>query len=169
MAKKKDNSKAASKKKQEDPHKLIAQNRRASHRYEIIEKIECGIVLFGSEVKSLRSGHLSLDEAYVRYRDHELWLIGADISEYRQANMWNHDTQRARKLLVHRRQLEKLAERAKERGLTLIPLRMFFNERGIAKLLVGVGRGKKLHDKRQSLKDADTRRQLDRAQKHYGR
>jgi len=162
--------KNARKKTQEESNqRLIADNRRATHRFEILEKLECGIVLHGSEVKSLRNGHVSLTEAYVRFQQGELWLIGANISEYKQANLWNHDTQRARKLLVHRRQLDKLRLRAMERGQTLVPLKMYFNERGIVKVLIGVGRGKKLHDKRQSLKDADTRRQLDRARKHYGR
>lgn len=153
----------------DNSQKTVAENRRAHHRFEIIEKLECGIVLHGSEVKSLRNGHLSLDEAYVRFREKELWLIGADIAEYRQANVWNHATRRARKLLVHARQLKKLGEKALEKGLTLVPLRMYFNERGIVKVLVGVGRGKKLHDKRDSLKKADVKRHLDRATKHYGR
>ena len=149
--------------------RTIAENRRAYHRFEITEKIECGIVLFGSEVKSLRNGHVSLDEAYIRFQKDELFLIGANISEYKQANMWNHDTARARKLLAHRRQLDKLGVRALERGQTLVPLKMYFNERGIAKVMVGVGRGKKLHDKRDSLKQADAKRHLDRVRKHYGR
>ncbi len=171
MAKNKNqkNKKSAAKKTTDSAAKTIAENRRARIRFEIIEKLECGIVLHGSEVKSLRNGQLSLDEAYVRYKNNELWLVGADISEYRQANIWNHDTQRMRKLLVHARQLKKLANRALERGLTLVPLRMYFNERGIAKVMVGVGRGKKLHDKRESLKTADVKRQLDRATKRYGR
>lgn len=143
--------------------KTIAQNRKATHRYEITEKIECGIVLKGSEVKSLREGKLSLDEAYVRIRSHEVWLVGADIPEYKQATIWNHDPKRPRKLLVHSHQYEKLATRAFEKGLSLIPLRVYFNDRGIVKVMVGVGKGKKLHDKRDSLKKADVKRQIDRA------
>ena len=142
--------------------RTITENRRATHRFELQEQIECGIVLFGSEVKSLRDGKISLDEAYVRVRQHELWLIGADIPEYPQANMWNHLPKRPRKLLVHARQLRKLSVRAMEKGLTLIPLRMYFNDRGIIKLMVGVGKGKKTYDKREALKNADNKRRMDR-------
>ena len=149
--------------------KTISENRKARHRFEIIESIECGIVLIGSEVKSLREGNISLDEAYVRVMEKELWLVGADIAEYRQASFWNHKPKRLRKLLVHHREFEKLSVRAFEKGLTLIPLRMYFNARGIVKLIVGVGRGKKLHDKRESLKNADAKRQISREMKDRSR
>lgn len=142
--------------------RTISTNKRASHRYELLEQIECGIVLTGSEVKTLRDGKISLDEAYVRVRDGELWLVGADIPEYPQANIWNHAPKRSRKLLVHAQQMRKLTSRAMEKGLTLVPLRIYFNARGIVKLMVGVGRGKKLHDKRDVLKQADNKRRLDR-------
>jgi len=148
-----------------DQSRTISENRKARHRFEIIEQIEAGIVLMGSEVKSLREGNISLDEAYVRVRDGELWLVGADIAEYRQATVWNHAPKRPRKLLVHARQLRKLSARAHEKGLTLVPLRIYFNARGIVKLMVGVCRGKKLFDKRASKRDADVRRDLDRAMK----
>ncbi|MGI9516247.1 MAG: SsrA-binding protein SmpB [Pirellulaceae bacterium] len=141
----------------------IAENRRARHRYEIQEKLECGIMLVGSEVKSLRDGKLSLDEAYVRYGDGELWLVGADIPEYKQATIWNHDPKRPRKLLVHAEQLKKLAARTQEKGLTIVPMRVYFNARGIVKVMIGVGRGKKLHDKRSTMKERDVKRQIDRA------
>lgn len=143
--------------------KTISENRRARHRFEILEQVECGLQLRGSEVKSLREGRISLDEAYARVRDGELWLVNCDIPEYFQATAWNHEPKRPRKLLVHRRQLEALAGRATERGLTLVPLRLYFSPRGIAKVLVGVCRGKKLHDKRQSLKEADDKRRIDRS------
>jgi SsrA-binding protein len=146
----------------ENQSRTISENRKARHRFEITEQLECGIVLIGSEVKSLRDGHVSLDEAYVRVMDKELWLVGADIAEYRQASFWNHKPKRMRKLLVHQRELKKLSEKAHEKGLTLIPLRMFFNARGLVKLIVGVGRGKKIHDKRESMKKADVQRQLNR-------
>ena len=145
--------------------RTIAENRKATFRFEILEKLECGIVLLGSEVKSLREGKISLEEAYVRVRDHDLWLVGADIAEYRQANRWNHDPKRPRKLLVQARQLQKLAARAHEKGLTLVPLRIYFNARGLVKLLVGVCRGKKLFDKRQTQKTKEVKRDLDRAMK----
>ncbi len=141
----------------------IAENRKARHRYEIQEKLECGIMLMGSEVKSLRDGKLSLEEAYVRLREGELWLVGADIPEYKQATIWNHDPKRPRKLLVHADQLRKLAARMQEKGLTIIPMRVYFNARGIVKVMIGVGRGKKLHDKRSSMKERDVKRQIDRA------
>ena len=141
---------------------VIADNRRAGHRFEILEQLECGIMLIGSEVKSIREGNISLNEAYVRVENGGLWLIGADISEYRQASFWNHQPKRSRKLLVHRREYQKLSAKAFEKGLTLVPLKMYFNARGIIKLLVGVGRGKNLHDKRQTLKDADNKRRLSR-------
>ncbi len=147
----------------------IAENRRARHRFEISETIECGIMLIGSEVKSLRDGNVSLAEAYVRVEKQELWLVGADIAEYRQASFWNHQPKRSRKLLVHRVQLEKLKKKAFEKGLTLVPLRLYFNPRGLCKVIIGVGRGKKLHDKRQTLKDADNKRRLSREMRDRGR
>ena len=145
--------------------KNITENRKAKHRFEILEKVECGVVLVGSEVKSLREGKISLDEAYVRIREKEIWLVGCDIAEYRQANRWNHDPKRARKLLVHSKQLQKLYSRAHEKGMTLVPLRLYFNARGIVKVMVGVCRGKKLFDKRESQKTKAVKRDLDRAMK----
>lgn len=168
-AKKKNKQKSTPGGKAEDQSRTISENRKARHRFEIIEKLECGIVLIGSEVKSLREGHVSLDEAYVRVIDKELWLVGADIAEYRQASFWNHKPRRHRKLLVHQREFKKLAARAFEKGLTLIPLRLYFNSRGIVKLMLGVGRGKKLHDKRQALKDADAKRHISREMKQRNR
>jgi len=141
----------------------VAENRKARHRYEISETLECGMVLQGSEVKSMREGKLSLDEAYIRVKDGDLWLIGADIAHYNNAGMWNHDPRRPRKLLVHDREFDKFAGRAHERGLTLVPLKVYFNERGIAKCVMGLARGKKLHDKRETLKKRDTERGLQRA------
>jgi SsrA-binding protein len=146
-----------------EPKRLVSENRKARHRFEILEQLECGIVLVGSEVKSLRDGKLSLGEAYVRARDGELWLVGADIAEYGQATLWNHAPKRPRKLLANRRQLNKLVGRIQEKGLTLVPLSVYFNERGIAKVLVGVARGKKLYDKREALRSADVKRQMARA------
>jgi len=162
MAAKKNKKKSSAKPGTKDQGQVIAENRKARHRYEILQQIECGIMLIGSEVKSLREGNISLNEAYVRVDNNELWLIGADIAEYRQASFWNHKPKRARKLLVHRRELNKLSAKAFEKGLTLVPLRMFFNSRGIVKVIVAVCRGKQLHDKRESLKDADNKRRLNR-------
>ncbi|MBL9123040.1 MAG: SsrA-binding protein SmpB [Planctomycetaceae bacterium] len=142
--------------------KLIAQNRKARHEYEVLETLECGIVLVGSEVKSLRAGKLSLDEAYGRVKGGEVWLVGCDIAEYVQANRFNHDPRRPRKLLMHRREILRFANRAYEKGLTLVPLKMYFKG-GRAKLLLGMCRGKKLHDKREAMKKADTKRDIARA------
>lgn len=141
----------------------IAENRKARHKFEVLETLECGIALVGSEVKSLRNGKLSLDESYARVREDEVWLVGADIPEYVQASIWNHEPKRPRKLLLHKRELRKFAGKAHEKGLTLVPLRMYFNQRGIAKLLVGLCKGKKLHDKREAMKKADMKRDMQRA------
>lgn len=160
MASKK--SKKKTKAKSEGQFHVIADNRRAGHRFEILEQIECGVMLVGSEVKSIREGNISLNEAYVRVEEGGLWLIGADIAEYRQSSFWNHKPKRSRKLLVHRKEFQKLSAKAFEKGLTLVPLKMYFNARGLVKVLVGVGRGKKLHDKRESMKEADNKRRLSR-------
>ena len=141
----------------------VSDNRKARHRYEILDTVECGMMLLGSEVKSMREGKLSLDEAHIRVKGQELWLVGADIAHYNNAGMWNHDPRRPRKLLVHGREFDKFAGRAHERGLTLIPLKVYFNERGIAKCLMGLAKGKKLHDKRETLKKRDAERGLQRA------
>ncbi len=144
-------------------YRLLAENRKARHKFEVLETLECGLVLAGSEVKSLRAGKMSLDEAYGRVRDGEVWLIGCDIPEYAQATVWNHDPKRPRKLLLQKRQIKKFANQAHEKGLTLVPLKVYFNERGIAKVQLGLCRGRKLHDKREAMKKADVKRDLDRA------
>src|SRR5438552_3861953 len=128
-----------------DNERLIAQNRKSRHEYEVIDTLECGIVLVGSEVKSLRKGTLSLDESYGRVKNGEVWLLGCDIAEYVEANRFNHEPKRPRKLLMHRREVLKFAHKALEKGLTLVPLKMYFKQ-GRAKVLLGLCRGKKLHD-----------------------
>lgn len=164
MAKNKSKKKGtATKKKPETGFSIVSENRKARHRYEILDSIECGLMLMGSEVKSMREGNLSLDEAHIRTKDRELWLIGADIAHYKNAGMWNHDPRRPRKLLLHAREFDKFAGRAHERGLTLVPLRVYFNERGLAKCVMGLVKGKKLHDKRETLKKRDSDRGLQRA------
>jgi SsrA-binding protein len=147
----------------------IAENRKARHRFEVLDTLECGVVLTGSEVKSLREGRLSLDEAYGRVRDREVWLVGCDIPEYHNASLWNHQPRRPRKLLLHRREVRRFARQAHEKGLTLVPLRMYFNARGVAKVLLGLCRGKKLHDKREALKRADMNREMERAMRRGSR
>src|SRR5688572_7911234 len=151
---------------QQDVERLVAENRKARHRFEIMDSLECGIQLTGSEVKSLRDGKLSLDEAYARVKEGEAWLVGADIAEYPQATLWNHLPKRPRKLLMKREELRKFAAKAHEKGLTLVPLKVYFNPRGLAKVLLGLCRGKKLHDKRETLKKADSQREIARAMRH---
>ncbi len=145
--------------------KVISENRKARHEFEIMETLECGVMLVGSEVKSLREGKISLEEAYAHVKEGNLWLLGADIPEYKQATIFNHKPKRPRKLLVHKIEFRKFAQRAKEKGLTLIPLKLYFNERGLAKVQLGLCRGKKLHDKRDTVKKNDARRDIERAMK----
>ena len=128
----------------------------------MLDQLECGIVLVGSEVKSLREGRMSLDEAYGRMRDGEVFLVGCNIEEYRNAVHDQHEPKRWRKLLMHRREINRFAARAYEKNLTLVPLKMYFKE-GRAKLLLGLCRGKKLFDKRESLKKKSMQRDMDRA------
>lgn len=150
-------------KKKEPAGKLVADNRKARFNYEILDSLECGIQLQGSEVKSLRSGKLSLEESYARVKDGEVWLVGADIAEYPQATLWNHLPKRPRKLLMKREQIRKFADKAHEKGLTLVPLKVYFTERGVAKVLLGLCKGKKLYDKRETLKKAASQRDIARA------
>lgn len=157
------NSKPKPAKTTERPVRPITENRKARHRFEIQESLECGIVLVGSEVKSLRDGKISLEEAYGRVRNGEFWLVNCDIPEYPQATLWNHEPRRPRKLLVHRKELKKFAAKAHESGLTLVPLRLYFNPRGVAKVVMGLGRGRKMHDKREVKKNAAVKRDLARA------
>jgi SsrA-binding protein len=145
-----------------DNDRLVAQNRRARFEYEILDTLECGIVLVGSEVKSLRRGEVTLEEAYARIRGNEVWLLGCDIPEYKWSNQLNHQPRRPRKLLMHKREVKRFAARAGEKGLTLVPLKIYFKE-GRAKVLLGLGKGKQLHDKRQSIKEKSMKRDIDRA------
>ena len=142
--------------------RTIARNRRALHDYEVLERLECGIVLVGTEVKSLRDGHCTLEDAYARIEDRELWLIGCEIPEYVQGNYMNHKPKRQRKLLLHRRELIKFAGKASERGFTMVPLSLYFKG-GRAKVEIAIAQGKQLHDKRESLKKADAQREIARA------
>lgn len=145
------------------PPKIIADNRKTRQHYEVIDTLECGLILLGSEVKSLRNGKCQLDEAYGRVKGETLWLIGCNIAEYPQATVWNHEPKRPRQLLVHRREMAKFIGKAKEKGLTLIPLRMYFSERGVAKCEMALCKGLKIHDKRDKLKKADAQRDMQRA------
>jgi SsrA-binding protein len=141
--------------------RVISQNRKARHNYVVLDTLECGIVLVGSEVKSLRIGRVSLEEAYARIKNDEVWLVGCDIAEYVEANRFNHQPRRPRKLLLHRREVKRFAHRAYEKGLTLVPLEMHF-KRGLAKVVLGICRGKQRHDKREAMKKAQDQRDMAR-------
>lgn len=156
----------AKKKKKEDADdensRNVARNRKARFQYDILEQLECGIALRGSEVKSIRDGKISIDEAYARIKDGELWLIGCDIAEYPQANVMNHEPKRPRKLLLHKRELAKFAESADQRGLTLVPLDVYFS-RGVVKVKIAIAKGRKLHDKREKLKKQSDSKEMRQA------
>ena len=161
-------SSGKSKAEEKPAEKVVAENRRARHEYEIVDTLECGIALVGSEVKSLRAGKMSLDEAYGRVDGSEVWLIGCDIPEYEKANQLNHQPKRPRKLLLHRREIKRFAGLAYEKGLTLVPLKMYFKN-GRVKVLMGIGRGRKLYDKREKLKAATAKRDIETALRGRGR
>jgi SsrA-binding protein len=150
------------KKGEDEAIKIVCRNKRAFHEYEVSETIECGVVLTGTEVKSLRDGSASLEDAYAKLEDGEVWLIGSDIPEYTMGNRMNHKPKRARKLLLHRREINKFAGKATQRGYTLVPLKLYFKD-GRAKVELAVARGKQLHDKRQDKKKADAQREIRRA------
>jgi SsrA-binding protein len=140
----------------------VATNRQAGFRYHLLEKFECGIVLQGSEVKSLRAGGVQLKDAYAEVRDGEVWLHNMHIAPYKPAAGQNHDPERPRKLLLHRREIERLVGKTAERGLTLVPTRVYFSGPR-AKVELALARGKELHDKRRSIKERETRREIERA------
>lgn len=146
----------------------VASNRQASYRYEFLEKLECGLVLRGTEVKALRESGAQLKDAYAQVRDGELWLQHVHIPPYGPAARDNHDPERPRKLLVHRRELERLVGKTQERGLTLVPTRIYFKD-GRAKVEIALARGKDRFDKRQAIKERETKRELQRALREANR
>jgi len=152
---------------EDDALRVVARNRRARFEYDLLESAEAGIVLTGTEVKSLRNGKASLEESYAGIEDGEVWLYGCDIPEYLQANRMNHKAKRPRKLLLHRREIDGLIAKASERGHTIIPLKIYFKE-GMAKVEICVAKGRKLFDKRESLKKQDAKRDIDRALRGRG-
>lgn len=155
-------AKPAKKEDSKPVEKVICRNRRASFQYNIEDSVEAGMVLTGTEVKSLRDGRANLEDAYARLEGDELWLIKADIPEYSRGNIMNHEPKRKRKLLLHRRELKKFAEGANERGFTLVPMRIYFKG-AHAKVEIALARGKQLHDKRESVKKKEVKRELSRA------
>ena len=147
----------------EDPNsRIVCRNRKARHEYEVLDEIDCGIQLYGSEVKSIRNNKVSIDESHARVEGNEVWLVNCDIAEYAQASIVNHDRRRKRKLLLHRREIRKFAEGGEQQGLTLVPLAVMLR-RGFVKVQLGLCRGRKLHDKRDRLKKQDACREMDAA------
>ena len=142
--------------------RVVATNRRARHEYEILETFEAGLVLRGTEVKSLRTGQVNFKDSYATVRNGEMWLLGCHVSPYSHGTDANHDPERDRKLLLHAREITRLLGKIAERGLTVVPLKLYFKG-GRAKLEIGLARGKKLHDKRATLRERETRREMDKA------
>jgi SsrA-binding protein len=154
--------------KPEPRFKVVADNRKARFHYLIGETFEAGIVLTGSEVKSMRTGKASIGESYATARDGELWLFNSNISEYKQAGRFNHTPKRPRKLLLHRRQINRLIGAVEREGMTVVPLKLYFNDRGRAKVEVALAKGKKLHDKRETEKKRSWQRERGRLMRQKG-
>jgi SsrA-binding protein len=146
----------------EEGEKIVATNRRARHDYQIEDVVECGIVLSGDEVKSLREGRASLTDCYARVRDHEMWIEGLHIPPYEQGDKRTFQPTRPRKLLLHRREIDKLGAETAEKGLVLVPMRIYFTH-GIAKVEIGVGKGKRQFEKRQSIAKRESQREIEQA------
>ena len=150
----------------EDFIKVIVTNRKARHNYEITSSLEAGLVLQGSEVKSLRAGKASLVDAYGRVRKGELWIIGMHIAQYKEATFANHEPTRDRKLLLHKQEIKKIKRKVEEKGITLVPLKLYFKN-NIAKLELGIARGKRKYDKKVTIAERDAKRDAQREQKQY--
>ena len=150
------------------PRKLVAENRRARREYEIEDTLEAGVMLTGTEVKALREGQVNIAESYASAEHGEIWLINANIPEYSAGNRENHAPKRPRKLLLHRREIARLFQAVERKGYTLVPLKLYFNDKGRAKLEIGIGLGKKLHDKRDTDKQRDWNRQKQRLLRDRG-
>jgi SsrA-binding protein len=148
-----------------DHEKIIAQNRKARHDFFILSTLEAGIALRGTEVKSLRAGRLNLKDSYAKVKSGELWLVGMHISPYEQGNINNHDPERPRKLLMHAREIDRLRRNVEEKGLTLVPIALYFKN-GKVKVELGLAKGKHTYDKRDDNAEREARREMDRAKKH---
>ena len=155
--------------KKSDPNnKVAAENRKARFSYEVIDTIEAGLVLTGTEVKSLRLGQANIQESYASAEDGEIWLINSYVPEYLQGNRFNHEPRRRRKLLLNKREMARLTQSVEREGMTMVPLKIYFNDKGRAKLLLAIARGKKLHDKRETEKQRDWNREKGRLLKERG-
>jgi len=159
---------ARTRKKPDTNGKTVAENRKARYSYEVIDTFEAGLVLTGTEVKSLREGHANIQESYASAEGGEIWLINSYLPEYLQGNRFNHEPRRRRKLLLKKKEMAKLAQAVDREGMTMVPLKIYFNERGRAKLLLALARGKKLHDKRETEKQRDWAREKGRLLKERG-
>lgn len=146
----------------ETKRKIVSTNRKARHDYELLDTFEAGLVLTGSEIKSIRAGRVNLREGYVQPRDDELWLLNTHIASYDQAGMFGHEPLRPRKLLLHRREIDRIVSRIQEKGLTVVPTVMYLT-RGLAKVEIALARGKKQYDKRSSLRERESQRQIERS------
>ena len=153
----------------EKANKTVAQNRKARHDYFIVDAFECGIVLTGTEIKSVRAGNLNLKDSYASLEAGELWLVGMHISPYEKGMYYNHEPERRRKLLLHRHELLRLKGRVREKGLTLVPLSVYIKEGRRAKVELALARGRTAHDKRDAIADRDAKRDMARAVRHNGR
>ena len=153
--------------KKDQPKHIEFVNRKAKHEYHFLETVEAGIKLTGTEIKSIRGGLVNLRDAYCAFEREELWCRSIFIGEYKQGNVHNHEERRPRKLLLKRQELNKWLKKTKEKGFTIVPYRLYLNERGIAKLEIVLVQGKKNYDKRDSIKERDNKRQMDRALKEY--
>jgi len=155
-------------KKERNARKLVAENRKARFNYEIEDVVEAGLMLRGTEVKSLRNGEANIAESYASFEDGEMWLINSHIPEYLEANRFNHDPRRRRKLLLNKREIARMVNATDREGMTIVPLKLYFNDRGRAKLELAVARGKKLHDKRETEKKRDWSREKARLLREKG-
>lgn len=156
------------KKEKEERFKIAAENRKARHNYYIESTVEAGVMLVGTEVKALREGHATIAESYAHTKDGEVFLVNAYIPEYKAGNRFNHEVRRVRKLLLHKREIAKLAQGVEREGMTLIPLKLYFNPKGRAKIELGLAKGKKLHDKRETDKKRDWDREKGRLMRSKG-
>lgn len=159
----------AKKHKEKDKQGPVAINKKAYHNFELLDKFEAGLSLLGTEVKSLRTGQSDLSGSYARIEDEQCWLVGASISHYEQAGLHNHEQLRKRKLLLHKAEIRKIKTKLELRGFTLVPLKIYFNARGYAKIELALARGKRQYDKRRSITERQQKRDIDRDTKKYRR
>ena len=160
---------AVKSRKSRDKQGSVAVNKKAYRNFELIEKFEAGIALLGTEVKSLRAGQADLNGSYARIESDQCWLVGASIAQYQQAGMAFHEPARKRKLLLHKAQIRRIRTKLQQRGFTFVPLRIYFNDRGLAKIELALARGKKQYDKRKTIAERQQKRDIDRSMKKYRR